>query len=106
MKVPASRWPTLTKLSRHRTAELPQAFGAHESMKRLSLKGEFTSASLSPKLHELCYKVSVLGGDWGDFTRLFLLTSRFMLRNDSQVLAIEVKQSGRFHPFLLGKSQQ
>jgi hypothetical protein len=29
-----------------------------------------------------------------------------MLRNDSQVLAIEVKQSGRFHPFLLGKSQQ
>jgi hypothetical protein len=95
MKVPASRWPTLTKLLRHRTAELPQAFGAaHELMKRLSSKGEFTSESLSPKLHELCYKVSVLGGDWGDFTCLFLFTSCFMLRNDSQVLAIEVKQSG------------
>jgi hypothetical protein len=84
-------------------AKLPQAFGAHESMKRSSSKGEFTSgASLSPELHELCYKVSVLGGDWGDFTRFFLLTSRFMLRNDSQVLAIEVKQSGRFHPLLFG----
>jgi hypothetical protein len=94
IKVPASRWPTLTKLSRHCTAELPRAYGAHDPIKGSPLKGEFTSASLSPELHELCYKVSVLGGDWGDFTRLFLLTSRFMLRNDSQVLAIEVKQSG------------
>jgi hypothetical protein len=94
IKVPASRWPTLTKLSRQHAIELPQAFGAHESIEGSSMKSEFASASLSPELHEFCYKVSVVGGDWGDFTRLFLLTPRFMLRNDSQVLAIEVKQSG------------
>jgi hypothetical protein len=34
------------------------------------------------------------GRQLGDFTRLFLFTSRFMLRNDAQVLAIEVNQSG------------
>lgn len=53
-----------------------------------------TSAILSPALYELCYKVADLGEDWGELSRLFLLTPRFMMRNDSRLVTIEVKQSG------------
>lgn len=94
IKIPASRWPTLTKVSRLHAVELPQAFGAPQLINGSFFKGEFANGSLSPELYELCYFLSSVGGDWDEFTRLFLVTSRFMLRNDSQVLAIEVKQSG------------
>ena len=94
IRVPASRWPMLTKLSRQQAAELPEALGAHESSELSSFNGKFAHASLSPELYELCYKVSDLGEDWGELTRTFLVTPRLMLRNDSQMLSMEVKQSG------------
>ena len=43
---------------------------------------------------ELCYSVSALDGEWGEFTRLMLVTSRFLVRNDSRRMYFEVKQSG------------
>jgi len=94
VRVPASRWPTLTKLSNQQAAELIHALGTYKSSELPSTKGKFAHASLSPALYELCYKVADLGEDWGELTRMFVLSPRFMLRNDSQSLVIEVKQSG------------
>jgi SHR-binding domain of vacuolar-sorting associated protein 13 len=52
---------------------------------------------LSPSesaVFELCYVVSALDGDWGLLTRSLVLTSRFLLRNDSSRTTFEVKQTG------------
>lgn len=51
----------------------------------------------NPALHqrcELCYSISPLEGDWGLLTRSMLVTSRFLLRNDSLTTSFEVKQTG------------
>jgi hypothetical protein len=94
IRVPASRWPTLTKLSHQQAAEFTPAMGVVDSTELSSIKDTLTCASLSPALYELCYKIVDLDEDWGELTRMFLVTPRFMLRNDSKSLAIEVKQSG------------
>ena len=94
VRVPASRWPTLTKLSNQQAAELTQAMDRCGSCENPSVKDKLAGASLNPALYELCYNVTDLGDDWGELTRMFLLTPRFMLRNDSQTMAMEVKQSG------------
>ncbi|KAL7566351.1 hypothetical protein ACA910_013669 [Epithemia clementina (nom. ined.)] len=44
--------------------------------------------------YELCYNVSPLDGEWGDFSRLMTISSRFVVRNDSKNLSFEVKQAG------------
>jgi len=51
-------------------------------------------SSLDRAVYELCYSVSPLNDDWGEFSRVLLVSSRFMLRNDSRKLVFEVKQSG------------
>lgn len=94
VRVPASRWPTLTKLSNKQASEMTQAVDLHGSNGTPSSKDKLSVTSLSPALYELCYKVADLGDDWGELTRMFLLTPRFMLRNDSPAVAVEVKQSG------------
>lgn len=43
---------------------------------------------------ELSYVVSALDGDWGLLSRSLVLTSRFLLRNDSLTTTFEVKQTG------------
>lgn len=45
-------------------------------------------------VYELNYCVSALDGDWGLLTRSLVLTSRFLLRNDSSTTTFEVKQTG------------
>jgi hypothetical protein len=45
-------------------------------------------------MFELCYSISPLDGDWGLFSRSLLLTSRFLLRNDSARVSFQVKQTG------------
>lgn len=45
-------------------------------------------------MFELCYSVSPLDGDWGLLARSMLVTSRFLLRNDSTTTIFEVKQTG------------
>jgi hypothetical protein len=49
---------------------------------------------LSPGLMEVCYTVSDIEGDWGDFSRSMVVYPRFLFRNDSETIAIEVKQTG------------
>ena len=44
--------------------------------------------------YELCYSISPLDGDWGLLTRSMLVSSRFLLRNDSSMTVFEVKQTG------------
>ncbi len=95
IRMPASRWPTLTKLSRQQADELPDKLKVDGSGELSSVGGEFAPANLSPALYELCYKVAGdLGEGWSDLSRIFFVTPRFMLRNDSKVLVIEAKQSG------------
>ena len=68
----------MTKTSSGRTRKPEQA-------------GETT---LMPELYELCYSVSDLPGEWGEFSRIVTITPRFLLRNDSSTLTFEVKQAG------------
>lgn len=51
-------------------------------------------AAATRSAYELCYSIMPLDGDWGAFTRLMLVTSRFLLRNESTRLAFEIKQTG------------
>jgi SHR-binding domain of vacuolar-sorting associated protein 13 len=57
-----------------------------------NVAGEISPADSS--VCELCYVVSPLDGDWGLLTRSLLLTSRFLVRNDSATISFEVKQTG------------
>jgi hypothetical protein len=43
--------------------------------------------------YELCYSIAPLDEKWGDLSRLMVLSSRFLLRNDSR-LSICAKQAG------------
>jgi SHR-binding domain of vacuolar-sorting associated protein 13 len=45
-------------------------------------------------IYELCYALKPLDGPWGLFSRSMIVTSRFLLRNDSTKFSFEVKQSG------------
>ena len=45
-------------------------------------------------VYELCYSIAPLDEEWGDLSRLMVLTSRFLLRNDSKSLGLHVKQAG------------
>jgi SHR-binding domain of vacuolar-sorting associated protein 13 len=96
LEVYASRWPMLTNA------------GAVQSPSNLAMKvsdagfeslltsdsPEYRKAPLNPMLYELVYQVSAIDGEWGDFSRHVLVSSRFNVRNDSEVLTLEVKQAG------------
>jgi hypothetical protein len=100
MRALASRWPTVTKAySSSSLKEEEAAISANE--KELRAQGntgippyQLKKASLSPGLMELCYTVSDIEGDWGDFSRSMVVYPRFLFRNDSETITIEVKQTG------------
>lgn len=48
----------------------------------------------STEVFELCYSVQPMDGEWGDLSRLMIVSSRFLVRNDSSVFTFEVKQVG------------
>jgi SHR-binding domain of vacuolar-sorting associated protein 13 len=58
------------------------------------LFAEGESYGTEKNVYELCYVVAPLDGDWGLLTRSLIVTSRFLLRNDSKTIAFEVKQTG------------
>lgn len=66
-----SRWPELTLLEK----QLPQV-------------------SFSTSVFELCYAISPLEGPWGELSRSLIVTSRFLLSNNSKYTSFEVKQMG------------
>ena len=90
----ASRWPTLTQ--RHIDASQSK-FSKKEnpsSVQKASGKYEFNHGCLAPDLYEFCYTVSDLEGEWGEFSRSMEVSPRFLVRNDSKVVYMKVKQSG------------
>lgn len=44
--------------------------------------------------YELCYSVRPLEEPWGSQSRVMVISSRFLIRNDSRTVSFEVKQSG------------
>jgi hypothetical protein len=100
MRALASRWPTVTKAySSSSLKEEGAAIFADE--KELRAQGnaaippyQLKKASLSPGLMELCYTVSDIEGDWGEFSRSMVVYPRFLFRNDSETITIKVKQTG------------
>jgi hypothetical protein len=53
-----------------------------------------TLLTVDYSMFEICYSISHLDGEWGDFTRLMLVGSRFVVRNDSTIFVFEIKQTG------------
>ena len=97
VKMYSSRWPEITKKlsprKRRRKGADIVSNGLAAGTKAPS-KVKFSSSCLSPSCYELSYQVSVIGGPWGEFSRLLLLNPRFILRNDSNVWHLDVKQVG------------
>lgn len=62
----------------------------------MKVRGPKESAvcSLDSEVHELCYRVSPIGGEWGTFSRSMFITSRFFVRNDSASSTFLIKQAG------------
>lgn len=87
IRVLASRWPTLTR------AHVSAPEGPSKDGERLPSIA-YDSGCLDSDLFELCYSISDVEGEWGEFSRSMIVSPRFLLRNDSESLTIEVKQAG------------
>ena len=89
IQVNGGRWSQVAAIPRQ---------GSFHGVVRVSksrwLYGDGESHDADKTVYELCYVVSPLDGDWGLLTRSFIVTSRFLLRNESKVVAFEVKQAG------------
>lgn len=93
VRVCASRWPRLTSaIPRKYLFETTMEFALDDNQAQTN--SMFCSPNLSPKLFEICYHVSDLDGDWGEFSRLMLFSPRFFVRNESTELTMEIKQTG------------
>ena len=78
------------------TSRLPAqgvVYGAvRAASKPLGSRGEGTGDAT--EVYELCYALQPMEGEWGDLSRLMIVSSRFLVRNDSTVFTFEVKQVG------------
>lgn len=90
----ASRWPGLTK-ARVSPEEEPRKYEEKSST------FSYGCGCLDSDLFELCYSVSDVEGEWGEFSRSLVVSSRFLIRNDSEKLTIAVKQTGSSDSSLL-----
>lgn len=95
LRVLASRWPALTTAQRRNdVSEQPTAAKSKRRQSDSTSPFKYEQANLSSKLYELCYTVSDVEGEWGEFSRLMMVSPRFMMRNDSSRFTVEVKQAG------------
>jgi hypothetical protein len=89
IQVNGGRWSQISAIPRQ---------GSFHGVVRVSksrwLFAEGESNGADKTVYELCYVVSPLDGDWGLLTRSFVVTSRFLCRNDSKLVSFEVKQAG------------
>lgn len=46
------------------------------------------------EIFEFCYYLAPLDGTWGELSRFMMVSSRFLLRNDSKCFDFEIKQAG------------
>lgn len=92
VQVDGGKWAVTSIVPRHGTV-----YGALRAAKcrwPTATAEQKNRALFEHSVYELCYSVSPLDGDWCEAGRLMLFTSRFLLRNDSSRLTIEVKQNG------------
>ncbi len=94
-RVLASRWPALTKSKNNNDSNGARAFEtATRGPSDLTAPYKYNKANLSSTLYDLCYVVTDVEGEWGEFSRVMSVAPRFMMRNDSTRFSIEVKQAG------------
>lgn len=86
LRVTSSRWPRVTKAMKHKQKR-PHSTWANSGEHDQGL------APLEPNVYELIYQVTVLTGLW-DCSRIVTVAPRFIVRNDSAWLDIDVKQVG------------
>lgn len=94
LKVNSGKWAMTSMIPKHGTSH-----GALRALKARWPRVQTSSipdhaSAFSASVYELCYAVSPLDGVWGDFSRLMLVTDRFLLRNASKSVTFEVKQCG------------
>ncbi len=97
VKLHSSRWPEVSKNTSPRKRRQKGVNILSNSLAAGTegpSKIQFSSGCLSPSCYELSYQVSVIEGSWGEFSRLLLLYPRFILRNDSAIWDLQVKQVG------------
>ena len=104
LRVLATRWPQVTKMSSpgdvDRDGYDKDAMPFDDSSSRGSkstVKSKYSVGCLCPESYDLCYNISVLGGLWGEFSRLLMISARYFVRNDSQKYIILIKQVGKSH---------
>jgi hypothetical protein len=78
------------------TSQIPEQGVVYGAVRAPSTKGLGRSdvKSEAIEVFELCYAVLPLEGEWGDLSRLMIVSSRFLIRNDSSASTFEVKQVG------------
>jgi hypothetical protein len=99
VRVLASRWLTLTRKNDASGGHGGEFVHASEDAPVFTSENApcpvtYRSACLDPQLYELCYTVSDVEGDWGEFSRAMTVSPRFLVRNESERISIEVKQAG------------
>lgn len=85
LRVPASRWPKITAVLKS-----PGLSNGTEQDSDASGR----STTLSASIYEICFTLADLPGEWGEFSREFVVSPRFLLRNDSTTMTFKVKQYG------------
>ena len=81
IRAESSRWPLVTKAIKER--------------RKNNRVIETSGISLNdPSVFELIYQVSTLSGLWGELSRIVTITPRFLVKNESSWLDIDVKQVG------------
>ncbi len=97
VEIHSSRWPDITKKLPPRKRRQKAAEIVSNSL-AAGTKGpsrvSFSGGCLSPSCYELSYQVSVMEGQWGEYSRAFILYPRYILRNDSELWHFDLKQVG------------
>lgn len=87
IRAESSRWPLVTKaVNEKRTG--------YRVMSNYAPSHNSSFSPNDPTVFELIYQVTTLSGFWGELSRMVTITPRFLLKNESSWLDIDVKQVG------------
>jgi hypothetical protein len=94
LKVDGGKWALTSMIPEHGTSH--GALRALRARWPRVLHTDIPSSTnaQSTTVYELCYALSPLDGVWGEYSRILLVTDRFLLRNDSKHVTFEIKQAG------------
>ena len=105
----ASRWPQLTGDMDFEKDNFIKVKGMNGNDVTINTdscsqrKEAYSIGALRPNGYDFTFHVSVLDGIWGEFSRLLIVQPRFMIRNDSKYLKMEIKQIGAASSLMIGK---